>query len=248
MRRAVLTACCLLAPGPVALAAPSPAAQAEAAKYYDAGVTLFKAKDYQGAIVEFTKAYRIDPSPTLVFNMARAFEEMKRFGPAKEFYERYLELAPDAKDRPQVEATIAALGHLEGQQKKPLPAPTAKPDPVAINNKQPVPGAVTPQAGGAPWGWIAIGTGVAALGGFAALGVLANQQADELDKLERDPRRTPAAWDDAQDKGAGYALGADILLGVSIAAVATGAALLILDTGDTQVSVGPGGVGVQARF
>ncbi|MCA9544628.1 MAG: hypothetical protein KC613_09565 [Myxococcales bacterium] len=243
MRATALTVCCLLAAGP-ALAAPTADEQAAAAKYYDAGVTLFKAKDYQGAIVEFTKAYRIDPSPTLVFNMARAFEEMKRFGPAKEFYQRYLELSPKAKDRPQVEATIAALGHLEAQEARPLPAPAGPQDPLAVNNKQPVQAA----GGGAPWGWIAVGVGVAALGGFAAFGTLANEQADKLDDLAKDPRRTEAAWNDTQDKGAGYALGADIMLGVGLVAVATGVTLLILDTGDTQVGVGPGGLGVQARF
>ncbi len=251
LRRALLATCCVAALGPGAWAAPpeAPAPTAEqraaAAGYYEAGVTHFKAKDYESAIVEFTRAYRIDPSPTLVFNMARAFEEMRRYGPARDFYQRYLALAPNAPDRPQVEATIAALGHLA----KPAatPAPVVAPEPVAA----PVTAQVAPAApasGTAPWGWVALGVGAAALGGFAVLGVLANEEDQRLDDLAKDPARTPAAWDDAQSKGAGYALGADILLGVGLLGAAAGVTLLVLDRGDASVSVGPTGVGLQASF
>lgn len=226
---------------------PSPEAQANAQRFYELGVEHFRKGDHERAVVEFTKAYRIDPSPTLVFNMARAFEEMERYGPAREFYQRYLELAPQAPDRRQVEDSIAALGHLAARQ--PADPEPIEPRPGAAPASTPAPGLATvapppEDDGGGPLMWVTFGTGVAALGGFAVLGALANGEQSSLDDLRKDPDRTQAAWDATRDRGAQYAMGADILLVVGLAA--TTAAVFMATFGrrrDVEWTVGPNGVG-----
>ena len=82
---------------------------------YRAGVEHFKAKRFEDAVREFNKAYRLDPNPVLVFNMARAFEELKQYEAAIEFYRRYLTMAPDAPDRQTVEDSLRTLEILKGK-------------------------------------------------------------------------------------------------------------------------------------
>lgn len=95
--------------------AQSPPAEAEspAKAAYRAGVGFFKEHQYADAIREFNKAYRLDPNPVLVFNMARAFEELKQYDSAIEYYKKYLEMAPQAPDRAKVEDSLRALEILQ---------------------------------------------------------------------------------------------------------------------------------------
>ena len=107
-------------------AAPTPAKAA-----YDAGVEHFKAGRFQDAIVEVNKAYRLDPNAVLVFNMARAFEELKQYASAVEYYRKYLEMAPSAPDRKNVEETLRTLEILQKQTAAPAEVPftvTSNPD------------------------------------------------------------------------------------------------------------------------
>lgn len=101
----------LLAATPLAARAQAPAAEAEtpAQAAYRAGVEHFKASRFEDAIREFNKAYRLDPNPVLVFNMARAFEETRQYSSAIEFYRRYLAMAPESPDRQAVEDSIRTL-------------------------------------------------------------------------------------------------------------------------------------------
>lgn len=120
-----------------ALALPAGAAEPppEAKAAYEAGVVHFKAGRFADAIAEFNKAYRIAPNPVLVFNMARAFEELKDFASATRFYKRYLEMAPQAEDRPVVEESIRTLELLAARQEKPaqgLLIVHAKPDGASV--------------------------------------------------------------------------------------------------------------------
>ena len=93
--------------------------KAAARTAYETGVGHFKAKRYADAIREFNKAYRVDPNPVLVFNMARAFEELKDYDSAIEFYRRYLEMAPEASDRPGVESALRTLELLQKRALEP---------------------------------------------------------------------------------------------------------------------------------
>jgi tetratricopeptide (TPR) repeat protein len=98
----------------VALAQSPPAeADSPAKAAYRAGVDHFKQRQFADAIREFNKAYRLDPNPVLVFNMARAFEELKQYDSAIEYYKKYLEMAPETPDRGKVEDSLRALEILQ---------------------------------------------------------------------------------------------------------------------------------------
>ncbi len=97
-------------PDPPADSKPAATEEDQQAKdAYSAGVEHFKAKRYADAIREFNKAYRVDPNPVLVFNMARAFEELEEYDSAIEYYRRYLEMAPESEDSASVADTLRAL-------------------------------------------------------------------------------------------------------------------------------------------
>jgi len=108
--RAVVVAT-LLAAAPQATLAQSSSVEAAtpAQAAYQSGVGHFKARRFEDAIREFNKAYRLDPNPVLVFNMARAFEETRQYASAIEFYRRYLTMAPESPDRQSVEDSIRTL-------------------------------------------------------------------------------------------------------------------------------------------
>ncbi len=108
----------------------APAEHPKAQGAYEAGVGHFEAGRYADAIREFNKAYRADPNPVLVFNMARAFEELKEYASAIEFYRRYLEMSPDAEDRAAVEDALRTLELLQKQSQPALVAlaVTSEPD------------------------------------------------------------------------------------------------------------------------
>lgn len=106
-------------------------AESPAKAAYLSGVEFFRQKKFADAIREFNKAYRLDPNPILVFNMARAFEELKQYDSAIEYYKKYLQMAPDAPDRAKVEDSLRALEILQKEASAQAQVPltvTSKPD------------------------------------------------------------------------------------------------------------------------
>ncbi len=102
MARAALLA--MLAAG-VARAA-EPSAKQLAAAAYAAGTESFQNGDFRSALESFEKAYKLDPSPVLLYNLARAYEEMGNGERAIENFQLYLARQPDAADRAEVETRI----------------------------------------------------------------------------------------------------------------------------------------------
>lgn len=78
------------------------------------GETLYEAGDFDGALVEFQRAYELlegNPLQYLAtYNIGRCYERMFRYDQAMQFYRLYLQQAgPDAEDRAEVEAKIELL-------------------------------------------------------------------------------------------------------------------------------------------
>lgn len=78
---------------------------------------LFERRHYDAALAEFMRAYRAlgsDPrAAPLLYNVALCHERMFHYELALQFYQRYLaEAGPDAPDRAQVRALLAALPSL----------------------------------------------------------------------------------------------------------------------------------------
>jgi tetratricopeptide (TPR) repeat protein len=99
----------------VLTAPPSAADRAEAGRIYDLGAAAFRAEDYDAAIAHFESALRLDPSPILLFNLARSHEEAGNASAAIGNFERYLEAWPEADDRADVERRIRVMRAIDEQ-------------------------------------------------------------------------------------------------------------------------------------
>ena len=74
------------------LAAPAWAQEERAAllraeEEYKKGAAHFKVGEFEKALLYFVRVYRVAPNPNLVYNMARAFEELGRLAEAADYYE-----------------------------------------------------------------------------------------------------------------------------------------------------------------
>jgi len=120
-RRALLTAAVLaLASAALAQEPPRDITQ-QALEQYQQGMTAYRSGQYSAAIEAFTRAHALDPAPILLFNIAQAHWKKGNREEALTFYRRYLETAPDAANREQIEARIREL--------ETPPAPATEPPP-----------------------------------------------------------------------------------------------------------------------
>src|SRR5204863_8139914 len=106
----VLLTCSLLA-GPavrVARAADlSPQQKQEMRVLYDKATRAYDVGKYAEAIEEYQKAYEIGGDPPMLYNIAQAYRLNNQPTEAVRFYKRYLQRAPNARNREDVERTIA---------------------------------------------------------------------------------------------------------------------------------------------
>jgi tetratricopeptide (TPR) repeat protein len=85
-------------------------APATAEQRYDIGIALYRAGRYAEAAAEFDAALALFPtSGKLAYNLARCRERADQLRPAVDAYRRYLQNAPAAEDRAEVETLIARL-------------------------------------------------------------------------------------------------------------------------------------------
>lgn len=92
--------------------------KAQAVTLYDEGVALFKAKKFAEAREKFQAAYNLDPAANLLYNLARAAEEMGDASAAVGHYRAYIARFPNAADRGEVERRIRVLEAVERNAKK----------------------------------------------------------------------------------------------------------------------------------
>jgi tetratricopeptide (TPR) repeat protein len=133
-------------------AAPRPL-DAEVDRHAALGQRLLERGRTQDAIAEFRRAYELRADPRFLTDIADGYRRLGLVDQARFFYERYLAAAPDAPDRDDVEAALAALGR------------PAEPHPTLAHDVVIVP--VTPAAESAPlwrrwWVWTAFATLAAA--------------------------------------------------------------------------------------
>ncbi|MCA9545752.1 MAG: tetratricopeptide repeat protein [Myxococcales bacterium] len=107
--RALLMAAALCLPTAPVAAAPQSTKVARAQALYDLGVQAFKAKDFVKADEFFREAYKLDPSPVLLYNMARAAEEQGEGELAVRRYRLYLKNYPQAEDADQVRKRVRVM-------------------------------------------------------------------------------------------------------------------------------------------
>ena len=168
---------------------------ATAREAYDKGMAHYHLEEYDAAIEEWERGFRAKPAPEFLYNIAQAYRLSKRPDKALSFYQKYLRVAPDAKNRDEVQRQMAALQELidkqkssaEGPPQQPLPAtgvttppptappPVAPPTPTATSTTgradlvaQPAEKPVYKKA----WFWGVIGGAAVVVAGGVVLGVV----------------------------------------------------------------------------
>jgi hypothetical protein len=84
-------------------------AEAGAREHFQAGQSYYSQGRYEKAIDEFEEAYRLDPKPLLLQNIAQSWEKLGDLPKAVEYFERYLKEDPEADDRQSLEDKIGVL-------------------------------------------------------------------------------------------------------------------------------------------
>ncbi|HEY2744256.1 MAG TPA: tetratricopeptide repeat protein, partial [Polyangia bacterium] len=82
---------------------------AMAKEHYKLGLDAYKNGKYPEAIKELKKAYLLKRLPALLLNIGATYRKMGDIDNAVYYYKKYLSEAPDAKDRGDVEKTLADL-------------------------------------------------------------------------------------------------------------------------------------------
>jgi tetratricopeptide (TPR) repeat protein len=99
--------------------------QKQASQRDEAARTAFRLGEFDKAIDEWKEAYRLVSHPVFLYNIAQAYRRKENFAQSMFFYKQYLQEAPDATNRAEVEKRIAELEALIEKNKA---ATSAKPD------------------------------------------------------------------------------------------------------------------------
>jgi len=83
--------------------------KAQAEGHYDQGKAYYKAGAFDLAVKEFLAGYELDPRAGVLFNVARAFEELKNPQKAIEYYKKYTDLGAAAAAATEARARIVVL-------------------------------------------------------------------------------------------------------------------------------------------
>jgi tetratricopeptide (TPR) repeat protein len=131
---------------------PAPAAEdpalTEAKAHFEAGRAAYDAHDYKEAVRQFRAAESLRPSATLQYNIALAYDGMGKPQAALRFYRAYVRQRPDAPNRGEVEARIAALAALPIETGPAEAPPQEVPPPQQQQQPQPPPDQQPQQAQG----------------------------------------------------------------------------------------------------
>ncbi len=258
---------------------------AEAGAAFERGVGFFRDGDYTAAMVEFKKAYELDPNWRVLYNLGQTSKELREYSAALTSFERYLAEGGDQIDADRKKKVEGWISELKGKVatlnlkiavegadvtiddiavgKTPLDKPlvvnagrrkvsVTKSGYAPLNRFVDVAGTeqkslelelvpLTQQGGGggdgggggkpsplgpaeqpegaSPWPWAAFGIAAAAGTATAVLGGLAlSKKSDFEDQLTTYPNDATAI-DEARDETRTLAIAADVMGGVTIAAV-----------------------------
>lgn len=231
MKQLFVYAVLLVALGVPTLANADAKADAEAA--YATGTAHFQAGRHADALAAFDQAYKLDPAPVLLYNIARCHEEMGDVEQARTNFRLYLKRVPDAPDRADVERRIRVM---EAVAARARPAP---PPPVRTT--------VTPKPADPPYlAYSLAGAGAAGLITGIVLGSRAASLDDDYSAEVLNAQRKQSLGDDAESA----ATWANVAYGVGGALLVGGVVLWLIDEPSAPVTgfVTPQGVGLHGRF
>jgi tetratricopeptide (TPR) repeat protein len=227
---------------------------AKARSLAERGRAFHDSGDYANAIIAFTQAYVIAPSPALLFNLAQAYRLQGNCDDAALMYRRYIATNPSPEGRALAEGHLANMERCIHKLSLHIPVETAtgvmvapKPDPLAK---------ATAIASPSPKAQIEkdIGIGLV-LGGSVALAVAgyyavqAHSAANDVDALYA----RGATWNEIapiDSRGRAAATNARLFGGGAAIGIGTGVALYLLGRHSEQVpvTVAPTGRGVEVSM
>ena len=160
---------------------------ADAREHFQKGRTLYDVGRFDDAAREFEAAYQIKADPVLLYNLAQAYRFAGKSQPALIAYRSYLRNQPDARNRAQVEASIAELQRIVEEQQHAQKSPPV--DTLAPGQPIAAPAVIATPAPPPPpekkplykrwWLWTAVGA-VAATGLAVGLGVGLSQPSERV--------------------------------------------------------------------
>ncbi|CAM3930012.1 TonB-dependent receptor [Corallococcus sp. ZKHCc1 1396] len=118
-RRGALLALCLCATEALA------DARLEARRHFRNGMNLIEQKQFDEGIAELEEAYKIKPHPSVLYNIARAYQDAGRLGEALDAFKRYL--ASNPPDAASVQAQVTRLESTQKAAQAEAPAPGSAP-------------------------------------------------------------------------------------------------------------------------
>lgn len=163
---------------------------ATAREAYDKGMAHYHLEEYDAAIEEWERGFRAKPAPEFLYNIAQAYRLSKRPEKALSFYQKYLRVAPEAKNRDEVERQMRTLQEIIDKQKSsaesPPQGPLPAPPPTTTTTAAPPPAATAPTTDRADlvaqpaekpvykkgWFWGVVGGAAVLVAGGVVLGVV----------------------------------------------------------------------------
>jgi tetratricopeptide (TPR) repeat protein len=217
------------------------------------------AGDRQGAVRRYACSLGLAPHPSTAYNLGTVAEKSGDLSMALDGFRSYLKLAPEATDRPAIEARIVALeakvSDLRQQlAAKPAPAAAATATPTPVASAPGVPAAAPPPASVATaptpapvgatagtvdgagthsrrvGGWVTAAATVVTLGTGIAFNVVARSKMSDCYRLF--DNGTPHALDRC-DEAKPFAYGSYALFGAAAALGIASAALFLWSPGTT---------------
>lgn len=202
----------------------SPANESQARVHFTAGRQYFDVGEYEGALREFERAHELSQRPALLYNIGLCHERLAQYSAAADAYEGYVDSGSAGDDSEMLSARVRALRERASRSDAAGGSDDAS---QAAGGGDPglMVGAI------ATLGGAAVGAVVAAVLGGLALG-----EQSELEACR------PNCALGADDTMRALAAGADVAMGVTVAAGAVGAVMLALALSaneETDVAAAP---------
>lgn len=250
------------ASAPLRASAQDRRALAEARAAFDGAREAYARGDFDVALAGFQRAYEITRSPEILYNIATVADRLRRDDLALRSYEQYLEALPDAPDRDNVRARIAAL-RAAGVRREVVsvedpPRDRDEIETSAAGGTRATPAArrddEEPGGGGRVWTWVAAGTAVLAGGATAVLWSQAQSIHDDLAR-RCETERCDSSDVDASGGPTLQWIG-NVTFGLGVVSLVAAAVLFFVEAGGdeeddratVEVGLAPDGVALRGRF
>jgi tetratricopeptide (TPR) repeat protein len=216
-----------------------------ARKWFDTAQQTQSAGEVHVAVKAYQCSFKMVRHAFTAYNMAKLAAKIGDVEIALQAFKDYLDLAPEAEDRKDVEAEISRLQTRIDELNKPAPVAAPTPAPVLplvdVAAEQAQRDREAADDTRKTWGWIAAGSGIAVVGVGVVLNLVArNKHSDCFGFVVTDPAASKAAC----DATAPFAYSSYAAFGLGGAALGTGLLMLMWDS-DSSVESGQASNGLQ---